>query len=77
MKKEKVSMLFFRYDGKPIQAKREIPYEIRLQARLSLDTICFEYNRSILEEEINKALETRDKKKFYHLSEIYKQFVWE
>lgn len=77
MKKEKVSLHFFRYSGKPVQAKKEIPYEIRLQARLNLDVICFEYNRAKLEEAINSALETNDIKAFEELSAQYKQYLWE
>lgn len=77
MKKEKISLLFLRYDGKPIQAKREIPYEIRLQARLSLDVICFKYNRLKLEEGINQALKNKDKDRFNALSEKYKEYIWE
>ena len=77
MKKEKVYLQFFRYSGKPVQAKKEIPYEIRLQARLNLDAICFNYNRVKLEEAINKALETDDIKAFKNLSEEYKQYIWE
>lgn len=77
MKKEKVSLRFLRYDGKPVQAKRELPYGIYLQARLHLDVICFKYNRSVLEKSINKALEENDKEAFQELSERYKQFIWE
>ncbi|WP_405103339.1 IDEAL domain-containing protein [Oceanobacillus sp. FSL H7-0719] len=76
MKKEKVVLLFFRYEGKPIQAKREIPYEIRLQAQMMLDEICFQYNRKKLEEELNGALDERNKTAFIQHSEAYKEFIW-
>lgn len=76
MKKEKVVLLFFRYEGKPIQAKREIPYEIQLQAQMILDEICFKYNRNKLEEELNYALDERDKTAFMQYSEAYKEFIW-
>lgn len=77
MKKEKVVMIFFRYDGKPVQAKREVSFELRLQARLILDEICFQYNRFRLEESLNKALENRDKSAFVEHSEALKEFIWE
>lgn len=76
MKKEKASRLLYRYTGKPLRAKREIPYAIRLQARLTLDVICFKYNRKKLEEAINQALIENDEVKFRELSEQYKQYIW-
>lgn len=77
MKKEKVVLMFFRYDGKPVQAKREVPFEMRLQARMILDEMCFQYNRARLEENLNKALEERNKSVFVEYSEALKEFIWE
>lgn len=77
MKKEKVVMMFFRYDGKPVQAKREVSFELRLEARMILDEICFLYNKCRLEESLNKALENRDKYAFIEHSEALKEFIWE
>lgn len=77
MKKEKASRRFFRYTGKPIRARRETPFAMRLQARLTLDVICFRYNREKLEEAINQALISNDVVRFRELSERYKQFIWE
>lgn len=77
MDTEKVVRRFFRYEGKPIRAKREIPYEMGLQARLLLDEVCFLYNKDSLENDLNKALIEGNKADFMKLSEAYKQFLWE
>lgn len=76
MKREKVSLRLLRYTGKPVQGKREIPFEMRLLARLQLDTICFRYNQKKLEEAINQALLEKNEKDFKDLSERYRQFIW-
>jgi hypothetical protein len=76
MKKEKVHLIYFRYTGKPIRAKREIAYAIRLEARMSLDVICFKYNRDMLEQAINQSLQDKDEKKFRELSKQYQEFIW-
>jgi len=76
MKKEKIIRVFFRYEGKPIQAKREVPYEIRLQARLMMDVVCFQFNKARLEEDLNIALEEGDKSAFQQLSGEYKHYIW-
>ncbi|MCM3739591.1 IDEAL domain-containing protein [Oceanobacillus luteolus] len=76
MKKEKVSLIFFRYTGKPIHAKKEIPFEMSMLARLQLDVICFKYNRCKLEEAINESLQKKDKESFRRISEQYKEYIW-
>ncbi|WP_249870194.1 IDEAL domain-containing protein [Oceanobacillus saliphilus] len=77
MKKEKIVYRFYRYQGKSINAKREIPYELRLFARLILDELCFTWNKIRLEEDLNSSLEKGNKEAFMKLSEAYRHFVWE
>ncbi|WP_067730720.1 IDEAL domain-containing protein [Oceanobacillus damuensis] len=77
MKKEKIVYRFYRYQGKEWRAKREIPYELRLFARLIMDELCFNWNKARLEEEINISLENGHKDQFINLSEEFKHFVWE
>lgn len=77
MKKEKFVYRYCRYDGKQLQAKREISYDVKLISRLVLDEICFNWNKSQLEAAINNAIDSGDKEAFIQLSESYKHFVWE
>lgn len=77
MKKEKVPYTFSRYDGKPVQANKELPFEMRLQARLMLDEICFLYNKKMLEKYLNKALIDGNKEEFMEYSDRYREFLWE
>lgn len=77
MKKEKLEYRYHRHKGKPLQAKREIPYGLKLSARLLLDKICFDWNKSQLEAEINRSIDMRDKETFLKLSKAYKHFIWE
>lgn len=77
MRKAKTVYRIFRYAGKPLQAKREIPFEMRLVARMMLDELCFNWNKAILEEALNSSIDGNNHEAFQHLSEKYKQFVWE
>ncbi|MGJ9459302.1 IDEAL domain-containing protein [Oceanobacillus sp. CF4.6] len=77
MKKEKIVYRFCRYQGERLQAKREIPYELRLFARLILDELCFNWNKKRLEEDINGSIEKGNKENFIKLSNEYKHFIWE
>lgn len=77
MKKQKVCYHFSRYDGKPLEGKREISYEFNLVSRLLLDELCFQWNKQKLEEALNDAIDNKEKEKFLQLSETYKQFIWE
>jgi uncharacterized protein YpiB (UPF0302 family) len=77
MKKEKVIYRYCRYEGKHLQAKREISYDVKLISRLVLDEICFNWNKSQLEAAINNAIDSNDKEAFMQLSKAYKYFVWE
>ncbi|MBP1968958.1 hypothetical protein J2Z83_001061 [Virgibacillus natechei] len=77
MKQEKLMYRFYRYEGKTLQAKRKIPFEIELTARLLLDELCFNWNKNKLESEINDSIETRNEDEFIKLSELFKQYVWE
>ncbi|HEX6594458.1 MAG TPA: IDEAL domain-containing protein [Bacillota bacterium] len=77
MKKEKIIYQLIRYDGEVIQAKREIPYDIKLSSRLILDELCFNWNKNKLLKQIDKALEEGKRNKFKRLSETYNQYIWE
>lgn len=72
MKKQIVFYRFMRYSGKPLSAKREISYEIKLTSRLILDEICFNWNKNKLKNEINRSIDESNKGEFVHLSELYK-----
>ncbi|PAV29324.1 hypothetical protein CIL05_13085 [Virgibacillus profundi] len=77
MKKEKIIYRYYRYDGKVLQAKREISFELKLSSRLILDELFFNWNKEKLENAINNSIDSGDKEAFLELSEAYKQFVWE
>lgn len=77
MKKQKRPYLFIVYTGQPIHARREIPYEIKLTTRLLLDELCFQWNKTRLEEAINESLETGNRAEFYQLSEAYRLTIRE
>lgn len=77
MEKARTVYEFRRYEGESLQAKREIPYEIRLQAQLILDELCFEWNKKMLEKQLNESIDTNNKKEFMRLSQLYKQYLWE
>ena len=77
MKQEKIVYRFFQYVGEPIVARKELSFEDQLNAQLLLDEICFNWNKSYLEEELNRAMETNNYMNFEKYSETYKQYVWE
>ncbi|WP_430787869.1 IDEAL domain-containing protein [Virgibacillus flavescens] len=77
MKKQKTFYRYYRYDGKPIAAKREISYEFKLVSRLLMDELCFKWNKDKLEDAINRSIDQGDKEKFLELSKAYKHFIWE
>ncbi|GIO21612.1 hypothetical protein [Oceanobacillus sp. J11TS1] len=77
MKQEKIVYRFFQYVGEPIVARKELSFEDQLYAQLLLDELCFSWNKSCLEEEINQAIETNNYTNFKKYSEVYKQYVWE
>lgn len=58
------------------QVKRnEIPYRMQLTARLILDNLCYEWNKTYLLERINHALDTSNEKLFIKYSLEYKEFI--
>ncbi|WP_373895620.1 IDEAL domain-containing protein [Virgibacillus natechei] len=77
MKKEKLVLRYYRYEGEIVKARKEIPFEFKLTARMMLDEQCFTWNKEKLEEAINNAIETGNKAEFIHLSDLFKQYVWE
>ncbi|MFD2042796.1 hypothetical protein ACFSTA_00570 [Ornithinibacillus salinisoli] len=77
MKKEKVIFRYHPYDGKVLQARREIPYEIKLTARLLLDEICFNWNKAQLEAKLNSSIEKGNKEAFSELRKAYLDYIWE
>lgn len=77
MKKQKVSYRFFRYEGPRLQAKKEIPFEMKLVARLMLDEMCFNWNKKQLEEKINDSLDEGNQALFLELSRKYKRYIFD
>ncbi len=77
MNRQKEGYRFYRYNGKTLYAKREISYELRLNAQLVLDELCFNWNKLKLEEAINHSIDTGNKEQFLRLSKEYRNFVWE
>lgn len=77
MKKEKVVYIFYRYEGGKVNAKREIPYEIRFFSRLILDELCFSWNKNRLQNDINKSIDAGNHEDFHDLCRQYKHFIWE
>lgn len=77
MKKQKIIYRYCRYNGKKINAKREIAFELRFYSRLLLDEVCFNYNKAFIQERINKAIDTGDRDNFLKWSNAYRQFIWE
>ncbi|ASN06610.1 IDEAL domain-containing protein [Virgibacillus necropolis] len=77
MKKQKIFYRYYRYDGKPLEAKREISFEFKLASTLLLDELCFVFNKEKLEEAINNSIDRGDKERFLQLSEAYRHFIWE
>lgn len=75
MKKQKVDYHYIKYDGQVLQAKREIPYEIKLSSRLFLDELCFNWNKERFISQINDSIDARNKDRFLNLSKMYKSFL--
>lgn len=77
MKQEKIVYRFFRYDGEPLTARKELNFEDQLYAQLILDELCFNWNKTHLEEELNHAIDTNNHKDFLETSKAYRQYIWE
>ncbi|WP_188456580.1 IDEAL domain-containing protein [Virgibacillus oceani] len=77
MKKEKLIYRYYRYDGKTLHAKREIPFELKLSSQMILDELCFNWNKQQLEAAINSSIDKRNKEEFLKLSKEYRHFIWE
>ncbi len=77
VKQEKVVYRFFQYVGEPLTARKELAFEEQLYAQLLLDELCFNWNKSHLEDKINHAIETNNYNDFKKYSKAYKQYVWE
>src|SRR5690625_2401746 len=77
MQNKQIVYRYYRYNGKPLQAKREIPYEIKITTRLLLDELCFKWNKEKLAQAIDDALERGDEFAFKKLSEKYSHYIWE
>ena len=77
MKKQKVFYHFHRYKGKEITARREISFEIMLASRLTLDALCFNYNKKKLQQAIDEAIDSGKENEFKKLSKIYRHYIWE
>ncbi|MEI3607111.1 IDEAL domain-containing protein [Pseudogracilibacillus sp. SE30717A] len=77
MKKQKTNYRFIRYDGKVLLAKKEIPFEMKLAARLILDELCYTWNKKQLQKQLDQALLDGDEKEFATISKLYQQFILE
>lgn len=80
MKKQKTSFRLVKANfvaNKPIKAKREVSFSIKLAARLWLDEITYNWNKQRLEEAINSAIDSNDKDSFDVLSVQYQPYTWE
>ena len=75
MKKQKVDYHYIKYEGQVLQAKMEIPFEIKLSSRLLLDDLCFNWNRERFINQINDSIDVRDKEEFLRLSKMYNKFL--
>ncbi|QTM98592.1 IDEAL domain-containing protein [Sediminibacillus dalangtanensis] len=80
MKKHKINyrlQAFGTNRKRKIVARREISYEIRLATQLLLDELCFNWNKSRLEAQINNSIDASDREAFLSLSEQYQSYVKE
>ncbi|MCD5324924.1 MULTISPECIES: hypothetical protein [Pontibacillus] len=80
MRKEKMSYAltwFPMKDRDVIHAKRDVPYEIKLASTLALDELCYKWNKSNLEAQINEAIDLGDQERLLQLSEVYKPYTYE
>lgn len=77
MTHKQIVFRYYRYYGKLINAKRDLPYEIKMTSRLLLDALCFEWDKKTLMDAIDDALQANNEAAFKQLSEHYRQFIWE
>jgi hypothetical protein len=80
MKKQKTSYILMRvnrFSKKTFWAKKEISFEIKLQARLFLDEAIYKGNKMRLETLINQAIDENNRDSFDKLCKEYLQFTWE
>ncbi|MGM8214759.1 IDEAL domain-containing protein [Bacillaceae bacterium W0354] len=78
MKKQGTSYVLIKYQFPKriaIRARREVPYEFRLAARLVLDELIFNKNKQTLEQQINEAIDHNDTKTFHALSKLYAKYL--
>ncbi len=80
MKKHKLIYQLKKFDKNQqpvLNAKREIPFEIRLASQLVLDDLCFSWNKARLEEGINQSIDDNNKEAFETLSKTFSSYIWE
>jgi len=78
MKKQGTSYVLIKYqfpNRVVIRARREVPYEFRLAARLVLDELMYKQNKELLEQQINDALDHNDTETFAKLSKLYAKYL--
>ncbi|GAA0471060.1 IDEAL domain-containing protein [Alkalibacillus silvisoli] len=78
MKNQVTSYVLIRYQFPKtiaIKARREVPYEFKLASRLLLDEMVFNFNKGLLEERINEAIDKQDIEQFKKLSKQYAKYV--
>jgi len=77
MKKQKLNYRFYRYEGKMLLAKNEIPFEIKLTSRLILDQLSYDWNKKYLQKKIDEAIDCGDETSFNKYGEAYRNFAWD
>lgn len=77
MEKQKLTYSYYRYDGEVLQAKREIPFEVKLSSRLILDELCYTWNKANIKDAIDTAIDQGNKDEFIRLSKRHKHYIWE
>ncbi len=78
MKKQVTSYVLVKYrfpKSIVIKARRDVPYEFKLTSRLILDEIMFKWNKQVLEDKINEAIDQQNIDDFDRLSKQYSKYI--
>lgn len=78
MRKQKMVYVLRRdpnYKGKKVTAKRELSFGIKLASRLLLDQLSYQFNKELLDKQINEAIDRDDREEFERLSVEYQLYI--